>query len=98
MPQPIEADITHKDELNILPSHYVKPQHREKLAGRPSIQTAIGKSRSKPKPYLRIRKNKHLNVIPISRSPAKESKTEITIIEVLYFYNYKTKFQILFYQ
>jgi hypothetical protein len=38
----------------------IKPQYREKFLGRPATLTAIGKSRARPKPSLRIRKNKSL--------------------------------------
>jgi len=52
----------------------IRPQHREKFVGRPSSQTAIGKTRSRPKPSIRIRKNKHLVITSKPKSPAKKLK------------------------
>jgi len=78
----LESYITKKDEPNVSDPPNIKPQHREKYAGRPSTQTAIGILRSIPKPSLRIRKNKHLSVISIGKSPAKKPKTETKTKEV----------------
>jgi hypothetical protein len=62
----------------------IRPQLRQKFVGRPSqTLTAIGKLRSRPKPSLRIRHNKHLVVRPISKSPIKKIKTESPVIEVI---------------
>jgi len=64
----------------------IRPQLREKFVGRPSqTLTAIGKTRSRPKPSLRIRLNKHLVVKPISKSPSKKIKTVTPEIEVIIF-------------
>ncbi len=68
-----ETETIHSDILNI------RPQHRERFSGRPSTQTAIGKTRSRPKPSLRLRKNKNLVIVPIGPSAAKKAKTETTI-------------------
>ncbi len=68
-----KSETIHSDILNI------RPQHRERFSGRPSTQTAIGKTRRRPKPSLRLRKNKNLVIVPIGPSAAKKAKTEITI-------------------
>jgi hypothetical protein len=63
------------DTLNI------RPQHRERFVGRPSTQTAIGKTRSRPKPSLRIRKDKNLIITPLGSTAIKKPKIEINICD-----------------
>lgn len=65
----------------------IKPQVREKFAGRPGGKlTAIRKPRERDKPSLRIRKGKHLEISPKSPSghgtPTKRPKIDIIEIEV----------------
>jgi hypothetical protein len=62
----------------------IKSRHREIFAERPSTQTVIGKTRSRPKPSLRIRKNKinkskNLTNVPNGSTAAEKPKVEIAI-------------------
>jgi hypothetical protein len=59
----------------------IRPQHRERFVGRPSTQTAIGKTRSRPKPSLRIRKDKNLIITPLGSTAIKKPKIEINICD-----------------
>jgi hypothetical protein len=65
----------------------IRPQRRERFVGRPSTQTAIGKTRSRPKPSLCKRKNKKLTITPLGASPIKRLKNEINIADEVC-YNY----------
>ena len=75
------------DTSTSLPSN-IRPQHREKFAGRPSSLTAIGTQRKMAKPSVRTRLNRHIVIKSnIQSSPHKKLKTP-SVIEVLIFIKY----------
>jgi hypothetical protein len=71
----IKSDISDISDLNI------RPQFREKFVGRPSVSTAIGKTRKRPKPSQRLIKDRHLSITSLEPKTS-DAHTSLPVAKV----------------